>query len=906
MKPGFALLFSMDGVSLLRRAGSGWQTVGTISATGEDPAAALAELRAAGEAFGEPPLMCKLVIPDEHIRYLAVETGAADADTRLAAAQQALEGATPYALEELAYDLSAAGPVTHVAAVAIETLAEAESFALENGFLPASFVAAPDAGTFAGEPFFGTARAIRGTEIEPESIPVTAQLDTVPEPEAAVAAQDAAGAGEAAQEIPALLPEAPSENAVPDAAQAEDTIEPVELPEEPDAAAEEDNARETADAAGAAAPAEPDAEPEVQTEDITEDTAAADSEQPVQEEAAAEDTPGAAEDQAASADTGDKAAAQADSPLEDKAEGTPGRDAAAPVENAPAPADAETVKLQNTDDDSAPPSKPELRAEPRSEAAKDTPIPIAGFSSRRSKPLNTGAKPAPAVFPLPPASASAAASLSPQKPAAEAAKPDLPVLKPAAPRPGSGIPAAPPPLAGIPPKPAKPALSGERKPAPAAKPAPAETAAPAGKPRLAVMMGVLLAVLAAVALWSAFVPAQDTEDAAVQPPETAEPAVLPADAAAVQPAEAPEVVPALPEEAATVPEAEAGTPTETAEAAETADPAATEDAGSADAELLAEEAQTEVPLDAEPEFPDLSQAALYAATGIWDGALSEPDGAAQVNLSQIYVASIDGSGLSQDAVAITGPDGFTTDTAPQSLPSPAAPGSSFTLDSRGLVEATPEGTMNPDGIMIFLGRPEIAPPPPPARGDAEAETAAAAAEEAVRRAVLAETRPRIRPGNLVESAERARFGGLTRAELAAVRPRIRPQGLEVFKPQVLPATKEAVEVSANPRPRPSSLARARSTVPAAAPAAVTPSLPTSASVARQATQENAINLRKVNLIGVFGTPSDRRALVRLSSGGYRNVKVGDRLDGGRVVAIGDTELRYQKGGRNLILRMPNG
>ena len=70
--------------------------------------------------------------------------------------------------------------------------------------------------------------------------------------------------------------------------------------------------------------------------------------------------------------------------------------------------------------------------------------------------------------------------------------------------------------------------------------------------------------------------------------------------------------------------------------------------------------------------------------------------------------------------------------------------------------------------------------------------------------------------------------------------------------------------------------------------------------------DNAINLRQVNLIGVYGTPSNRRALVRLPSGRYKKVKVGDSVDGGRVVAIGDSELRYQKGGRNHTLSIPSG
>ena len=89
-----------------------------------------------------------------------------------------------------------------------------------------------------------------------------------------------------------------------------------------------------------------------------------------------------------------------------------------------------------------------------------------------------------------------------------------------------------------------------------------------------------------------------------------------------------------------------------------------------------------------------------------------------------------------------------------------------------------------------------------------------------------------------------------------------------------------------------------------APRTVQPKIPSSASVAKTATVRNAINLRNVNLIGVYGKPSNRRALVRLSNGRYRKVVVGDRLDGGRVSAIGESELRYNKRGRDLVLKMP--
>lgn len=98
----------------------------------------------------------------------------------------------------------------------------------------------------------------------------------------------------------------------------------------------------------------------------------------------------------------------------------------------------------------------------------------------------------------------------------------------------------------------------------------------------------------------------------------------------------------------------------------------------------------------------------------------------------------------------------------------------------------------------------------------------------------------------------------------------------------------------------------RNQVATIAPKTVKPQYNTNASVARQATQNNAINLRRVNLIGVYGTPSNRRALVRLPSGRYKKVSVGDSIDGGRISAIGDSELRYQKGGRNVVLKIPSG
>ena len=134
------------------------------------------------------------------------------------------------------------------------------------------------------------------------------------------------------------------------------------------------------------------------------------------------------------------------------------------------------------------------------------------------------------------------------------------------------------------------------------------------------------------------------------------------------------------------------------------------------------------------------------------------------------------------------------------------------------------------------------------------------------------------------------------------------------------ATRQAVAASIRPDTRPRNFARIvkraeRSTAndevrvasaAAVAPRTVKPKIPSKTSVAKQATVKNAINLKKVNLIGVYGKPSSRRALVRLSNGRYKKVVVGDRIDGGRVSAIGDSELRYTKRGRNVVLKMPKG
>ena len=57
-------------------------------------------------------------------------------------------------------------------------------------------------------------------------------------------------------------------------------------------------------------------------------------------------------------------------------------------------------------------------------------------------------------------------------------------------------------------------------------------------------------------------------------------------------------------------------------------------------------------------------------------------------------------------------------------------------------------------------------------------------------------------------------------------------------------------------------------------------------------------------MGIYGTPGQRRATIRLVNGRYVQVAVGDRLDGGRVAAITRDELRYVRSGRTIVLTPP--
>lgn len=151
MTINFALSLSFEGIELLHRVQRGWRRIGRADVASETLEADLAELRKKAEELAPDGLATKLIIPLDQIKYTAIDstlTTQSDIDDKL-------EGATPYALDELVVDCERFGGRTHIAAVARETLKEAEVFAAAHGFNPVSFVAVPEPFTFQKEVFFG-------------------------------------------------------------------------------------------------------------------------------------------------------------------------------------------------------------------------------------------------------------------------------------------------------------------------------------------------------------------------------------------------------------------------------------------------------------------------------------------------------------------------------------------------------------------------------------------------------------------------------------------------------------------------------------------------------------------------------------------------------------------------------
>ncbi|MDC3002543.1 hypothetical protein OAZ20_00500 [Paracoccaceae bacterium] len=143
-------------------------------------------------------------------------------------------------------------------------------------------------------------------------------------------------------------------------------------------------------------------------------------------------------------------------------------------------------------------------------------------------------------------------------------------------------------------------------------------------------------------------------------------------------------------------------------------------------------------------------------------------------------------------------------------------------------------------------------------------------------------RPRVRPDFIEELAAKSQIFSYSQIG-QSIKPKVRPK----FRKRIVVSdySEEGDEASVT------------GTISSAA---------TKKSIVKLATKKNAINKRKLNVLSIYLRGSEKRAIVLFPTGQTKLVKVGDRLDGGRVAAIGTTEIRYIKGGNNLVLKIPQG
>lgn len=359
-----------------------------------------------------------------------------------------------------------------------------------------------------------------------------------------------------------------------------------------------------------------------------------------------------------------------------------------------------------------------------------------------------------------------------------------------------------------------------------------------------------------------------------------------------------------------------------------------------------------------PAFDAEAEADLTAATPP-PGTDPASEAGIDAGTSAVAAPSVTGSGtdeilLSAADPAPAPPDSSVlalVDSRSDAMPAPALPpppfGTTYQFDAAGLIVPTPEGITTPEGVLLVAGRPAVIPASRPAAVLAAAAAAAPAG-------TAPEAGPLTSPGSTVPLTEAATpETPASDATTTAPAPRARPAA-PVPPPAdsgalVAPAGAQITAATARPRLRPAAPPAAQSAslvaggavlagdagaAPAARPEdvelaiaaalaageeppgdAAAPEadaepedgggqIPSSASVAREATVKNAVNLSKLTLIGIFGTEANRHALVRQPNGRLVKVEVGDRLDGGKVVAITATEVRVQKGGQVQTLTLP--
>lgn len=1069
MKPSFALNLSHDGIGLLHRAGPGWFTVGEVSLDDPDLPGALSRLRRTALGLEPKGLVSKLIVPATQILYTEIEAPGPDAARRRTQIAAALEGRTPYAVEDLVFDWSGNGDKVQVAVVARDTLSEAEEFAETYGFCPVAFVASPAPGTFGGEPFFGlTSHAAQhlpeGAKLDRDQDPVRPGGPVRP-PVAPAPAPVSEPEAEAEPESPPAEIPAPEPEPQPEVSVAPEPVEPppaTETPQietaeaatdaaAPDAVAPDAVATDAAPDQPEAAPPEPEAVPEAPMAVLDDEAPEDDQVELATPEAATPDTKAEPPPEAVKP-TPELAATDADAPpasVDPAPEAAPIGDAEAPAASdsaeTPEPAADPTAGDDlSPADGSAPPvetdgqtASDDIGSHETEKAPSLPPLRTSGVATRRlgaavgreelpplphGKRLSLSGTTANVVAPglaLPneevaPPPSTKRAQRGPAKPATSGARARfVSAARGTAALGGAAGKALARGLVGK--NKAKPADAAASPGAPgkAKTPEPERTVFGArklqnvgGKLRylgLALTLGLLI-FMGIVVLWTSFLGGSDPQDqqiASTSAPAASDVANAPEPAAQ----EAPEPADSAVEEAAPA-QVEPDTRI-AATAPEASDTASAETPTEPEPDAAVQQAPSAEPVPAAPDLAVAPPADAADVPDVWgERAATAANEAGQAAPALPGGSSADPELPPAPNAALPSPDSLITDAVPRPLPLPAPFEQLARVNPDGQIEPTVQGVAMPGGFTLYAGKPPLVPAPRPdavtqaavaasnppttapdaaAPQDGASEPEAPVVDEPYADPALAGFRPAARPASIVppvdtttpaapeatEATEDPQDDGaaLTPEQspedkrLAAAKPRARPQAVAIanerFAEQraaeeaaaaaaqeaIASASKQAVAVSRRPAAKPRDFSNAVAAAVAAAvaettirsaptpepaaapkaapkqaaaaapppeeidepePVAAAPRVPTSASVAKQATQKNVLNLGKMNLIGLYGSANNRRALVRMSNGKFVKVSVGDRLDGGRVTAIGEGQLTYQKSGRNLVLKLLKG
>lgn len=929
MKPAFALDFRDETVNLLHRSGGGWQSVGLVPLDTPDLSDALGYLRATALGLSPRGLATKLIIPNEQVLYTSVYAPGPDEATRRTQILKALEGRTPYDVNDLVFDWSGSGAEVQVAVIARETLDEAEAFATEHRLNPLCFAADPDAGEFDGEAWFGPSALAStllaaGDVVERDAEPVAVaahgfavepvQEITAPEPEPETAPEQQAE----------LLPlDAAEPTIVEDAPAVEEVLVEADEPELPtfetvstDAAVDDLSG---VDADLTAALAEPLRQPPsaFNPEELAE----------LDEAPMALDVPAdeAGEDQAQGVGTIHDALKKAqsarviDTAIDDE---LPAQPAAAALA-----AFSSRRQLNGTDVSAAPPLGGAKFADDKPTAQKTANAAVTRPAGAKPPKAAAGKSGLRGIGALVSSSTNAV-----NKPRSKVVIPSaLPPLKPTDPGASAATTAA----AAVRPKAARPANGFATRP---------ETR---GKPRYLglILTVVLLFLLAMIAAWSSYSLGAWNSTPAQDPVQTVAADPAPADLTADMPDANDEML------------------------ADMQDPAELAASNAAATQIGAETGDEATGATVAAEASALPVAEPSPNTEVTSDAAAPVNPTANTQ-DEIFLATADAPPVVPDPLKLPLPDAR-GDPLPAAQPAPPPFGTVYQFQPNGTIVPTPEGIITPEGVLLVAGKPARVPDARP-----ESVIAAAAAVNPIAAPVaglppatdaavivndpaLADKRPKARPEGLAPpaAADQGSLAPAADSRIAGIRPVARPAGVlsagnqarlasanaslaaqaeAAVQEAALTVSPTAVSISRMPAPRPRDLNRAVEAAvaaavrqpepepePEAAPvaekaiateadgepelASAQPSIPTKASVAKQATFKNAINLSKLNLIGVYGSPSKRYALVRTAAGRYKKVKVGDTIDGGgRVAAITATEVRYQKGGKLVSLSMPKG